>query len=104
MVSVREQDLVMVVVFEVGRFRVCFKVVLVKIRCLGGVREIIMYVFLDSGLDVLFCLDSLVCEIGVMDMKLISYIMIIINCVDGELRYGYEVQLEIELLEGDVKF
>lgn len=48
----------MVVVFEVGRFRVCFKVVLVKIRCLGGVREIIMYVFLDSGLDVLFCLDS----------------------------------------------
>ena len=37
-------------------------------------------------------------------MKPISYTMTTANCVDGELRHGHEVQLEIESLEEDAKF
>ena len=102
--SAREPDPVTVAALEAGRPRVCFKVVPVKIRCPGGTREIITHAFLDSGSDASLCLDSLARDIGVMDMKPISYTMTTANCVDGELRHGHEVQLEIESLEGDAKF
>ena len=104
MASAREQDLVTVTALEAGRPRVCFKVVPVKIRCPGGAREIITHAFLDSGSDASLCLDSLAREIGVTDMKPISYTMTTTNCADGELRHDHEVQLEIESLEGDAKF
>ena len=104
MASARELDLVTVAALEAGRPRVCFKVVSVKIRCPGGTREIITHAFLDSGSDASLCLDSLAREIGVTDMKPISYTMTTANCTEGELRHGHEVQLEIESLEGDAKF
>ena len=104
MASAREQDLVTVAALEAGRPRVCFKVVPVKIRYPGGAREIITHAFLDSSSDASLCLDSLAREIGVTDMKPISYTMTTTSCADGELRHGHEVQLEIESLEGDAKF
>lgn len=53
-------DFVIVGVVRVSWLWVCFKVVLVKIIGSCGIKEIIIYVFLDSGLDVIFCFESLV--------------------------------------------
>ena len=87
--NTKEQDLVTVAALEAGRPRVCFKVVPVKIRCPGGIREIITHAFLDSGSDATLCLDSLAHEIGVTDMKPTSHTMTTTNCADRELRHGH---------------
>jgi len=81
---------------------VCFKVVPVKITGNCGTKEIITHAFLDSGSDATFCLESLVQELELKDMKLTSYMMTTVNC--KEERTGHEVQLNMESLEGDVKF
>ena len=51
----------------------CFKVVPVKISGNCGTKEIITHAFLDSGLDATFCLESLVQELELTDMKPASY-------------------------------
>ena len=56
---------------------------------------------LSSGSDASLCLDNLAHEIGVTNMKPISYTTITTKC--AELRHGHEVQLEIESLEAKEK-
>ena len=56
---------------------------------------------LSSGSEGSLYLDSLAHEIGVTDMKPISYTMTTTKC--AELRHGHEVQLEIESLEAKEK-
>ena len=85
-----------------NRPRVCFKVVSVKITGNCGTKEIITHAFLDSGSDATFCLESLVQELELKDMKPTSFMMTTVNC--EEERTGHEVQLNMESLEGDVKF
>ena len=53
----------------------CFKVVPEKITGNCGTKEIITYAFLDSGLDTTFCLESLVEELELKDMKPTSFKM-----------------------------
>ena len=79
-----------------------FKVVSVKITGNCGTKEIITHAFLDSGSDATFCLESLVQELELKDMKPTSFMMTTVNC--EEERTGHEVQLNMESLEGDVKF
>ena len=74
----------------------------VKITGNCGTKEIITHAFLDSGSDATFCLESLVQELELKDMKPTSYMMTTVNC--KEERTGHEVQLNMESLEGDVKF
>ncbi|XP_015754718.1 PREDICTED: uncharacterized protein LOC107334301 [Acropora digitifera] len=95
-------DPVTVGAFRASRPRVCFKVVPVKITGNRGTKEIITHAFLDSGSDATFCLESLVQDLELKDMKPTSYMMTTVNC--KEERTGHEVQLNMESLEGDVKF
>ena len=95
-------DPVTVGVFRASRPRVCFKVVPVKISSNCETREIITHAFLDSGSDATFCLESLVQGLELKDMKPASFMMKTVNC--KEKRTGHEVQLNMEPLEGDVKF
>ena len=85
-----------------GRPRVCFKVVPVKISGCGSTKEILTYPFLDSGSDATFCLESLVQELDLKDIKPTTFTMTRVNC--EEKRTGHEVQLNMESLDGDVKF
>ena len=85
-----------------NRPRVCFQVVPVKISCEGGTKQITTCAFLDGGSDATFCLESLVQELGLKDTRPTSFTMTIANL--EEERSGYEVQLNIESLEGDAKF
>ena len=85
-----------------GRPRVCFKVVPVKISGSGGTKEILTYAFLDSGSDATFCLESLVQELDLKDTKPTTFTMTTVNC--EEKRTGHEVQLNMESLDGDVRF
>ena len=80
----------------------CFKVIPVKISCHGSTKEITTYGLLDGGSDATFCLQNLVEELGLKDMKLTSFTMTTANR-QGE-RFGHEVRLDIESLEGDAKF
>ena len=80
----------------------CFKVVPVKISCRGSTKEITTYAFLDRGSDATLCLESLVQELGTKDMKPTSFTMTTVNL--EEERFGHEVQLNIESLDGDSKF
>ena len=95
-------DPVTVGAVRASRPRVCFKVVPVKITGNCGTKEIITHAFLDSGSDATFCLESLVQELELKDMKPTSFMMTTVNC--KEERNGHEVQLNMESLEGDVKF
>ena len=95
-------DPVTVGAVRASRPRVCFKVVPVKITGNCGTKEIITHAFLDSGSDATFCLESLVQELELKDMKPTSFMMTTVNC--KEERTGHEVQLNMESLEGDVKF
>ena len=85
-----------------SRPRVCFKVVPVKITCEGGNKQIATCAFLDGGSDATFCLESLVQWLGLKDIRSTSFTMTTANL--AEERSGYEVQLNIESLEGDAKF
>ena len=95
-------DPVTVGAVRASRPRVCFKVVPVKITGNRGTKEITTHAFLDSGSDATFCLESLVQDLELKDMKPTSYMMTTVNC--KEERTGHEVQLNMEFLEGDVKF
>ncbi|XP_068697634.1 uncharacterized protein [Montipora foliosa] len=95
-------DPVTVGAVRASRPRVCFKVVPVKITGNCGTKEIITHAFLDSGSGATFCLESLVQELELEDMKPTSFMMTTVNC--KEERTGHEVQLNMESLEGDVKF
>ena len=85
-----------------SRPRVCFNVVPVKISCEGGTKQITTCAFLDGGSSATFCLESLVQELGLKDIRPTSFTMMTAN--HEKERSGYEVQLNIESLEGDVKF
>ena len=87
-------------VVRAGRPRVCFKVVPVKISGHSGTK--VTYAFLDSGSDASFCLESLVRELGLKEMKPPSFTMATVNC--EEKRPDHEVQLNIKSLEGDTEF
>ena len=65
-------------------------------------KEITTCAFLEGGPDATFCLESLVHKLGLKDMTPTSFTMRTANL--EEERSGYEVQLNIELLEGDAKF
>ena len=80
----------------------CFNVVPVKISCEGGTKQITTCAFLDGGSNATFCLESLVQELGLKDIRPTSFTMTTTN--HEKERSGYEVQLNIELLEGDAKF
>ena len=80
----------------------CFKVVPVKITGNCETKEIITHAFLDSVSDATFCLESLVQELELKDMKPTSFMMTTVSC--EEERTGHDVQLNMESLEGDVKF
>lgn len=72
------RDLVLVRVVMGGWFRVCFKVVFVKVSGLGSDKYFMIYVFLDSGLDIIFCLRSLVEELS-FESEFINFIFLIVN-------------------------
>ena len=74
-----------------SRPRACFKVVPVKISCEGGTKQITTCAFLDGGSDATFCLESLVQELGLKDIRPTSFTMTTANL--EEERSGYEVQL-----------
>ena len=100
--TLRSSDSVAVCSVRASRPRVCFKVVLVKISCRGNTKEITTYAFLDGGSDATLCLESLVQELGSKDMKPTSFTMTTANL--EEERFGHEVQLNVESLDGDAKF
>lgn len=85
-----------------SRSRVCFKVVPVKVSSASSDKEKITYAFLDGGSDATLCVESLVQELGVRDMKPTNYTMTTANC--KERRSGHEVQLNVESLSGNAKF
>lgn len=80
----------------------CLKVVPVKITREGGTKQITTCAFLDGGSDATFCLESLVQELGLKDIRPTSFTMTTAN--HEEERSGYEVQLNIDSLERDAKF
>ena len=100
--TVRSSDSVAVCSVRASRPRVCFKVVPVKISCQGSTKEISTYAFLDGGSDATLCLESHVQELGSKDVKPTSFTMMTANL--EEERFGHEVQLNIESLDGDAKF
>ena len=57
---------------------------------------------MDGGSDATFCLESLVQELGLKNIRPTSLTMTTANL--EEERSGYDVQLNIESLEGDAKF
>ena len=80
----------------------CFKVFPVKITGHSGTKENVTYAFLDSGSDASCCLESMVRELGLKEMKPTSFTMATVNC--EEKRTGHEFQLNIKSLEGDAVF
>ena len=80
-----------------SRPRACFKVVLIKISCEGGTKQITTCAFLDGGSDASFCLESLV-----QDIRPTSFMMTTANL--EEERSGYEVQLNKNRLKEKQSF
>ena len=89
-------------VVRARRPRVCFKVVPVKISGHSGSKEKVTYAFFDSGSDASFCLENLVRELGLKEMKPATFTMATVNC--EEKRTGHEVQLNNKSLEGETEF
>ena len=87
-------DPVTVGAVRASRPRVCFKVFPVKITGNCRTKEMITHAFLDSGSDATFCLESLVQELELKDVKPTSFMMTTINC--KEKTTGHEVQLNME--------
>ena len=57
---------------------------------------------MHSWTDATFCLESLVQELDLKDTKPTTFTMTTVNC--EEKRTGHEVQLNMESLDGDVRF
>ena len=71
-----------------SRPRLCFKVVPVKISCQGSTKEITTYAFLDGYCNETLCLQSLVAELGLKDMKPTSFTMTTAN-LDSVTKLGW---------------
>ena len=84
-----------------GRPRACFKVVPVKVSGPGSDKHLVIYAFLDSGSDTTLCLRSLVEELS-LESEPTNFTLSAVNYQGKE--HGHQTCLDIEALEGRMKF
>ncbi|XP_044175347.1 uncharacterized protein LOC114974680 [Acropora millepora] len=83
------------------RPRVCFKVVPVKVSGPGSDKHLMTYTFLDGGSDTTLCLRSLVEELS-LESEPTNFTLSTVN--DQGKEHGHETCLDIEALDGRMKF
>ena len=85
-----------------SRPRVCFKVVPVRVSVPTSQKEFVTYAFLDSGSDATLCLESLVQEFSIENVKPVKYTMTTVN--REQEKVGYEVHLNIGSISDGEEF